>query len=101
VRSVPLRWRTVAARLGCATINVDHRRLSPRLAADIRNPGYPLLAYTVNDPERARSLFEWGVTSVFSDAPDIILGVSGQEPSARHIVAGSNSSVGMRQGAIS
>ena len=99
LRAVPLRWRMIAARLGCSTINVDHRRLSPRLAADIRSAGYPLLAYTVNDPERARTLFEWGVTSVFSDVPDIILTVSSIEPPVRQSAAGAASSLGMRQGA--
>jgi hypothetical protein len=31
-----------------------------------------LLAYTVNDFARARTLFGWGVTSVFSDVPHIL-----------------------------
>jgi glycerophosphoryl diester phosphodiesterase len=44
---------------------------APRIAA-IRAAGYPLAAYTVNDPARAQLLFDWGATSVFSDAPDII-----------------------------
>lgn len=99
LRSVPLRWRRIAARLGCATVNADHRRLSPSLAAQIRDAGYPLLAYTVNDPKRARTLFEWGVTSVFSDVPDIILPIGSIEPSARHMAAVAVSSAGMRQGA--
>jgi glycerophosphoryl diester phosphodiesterase len=99
LRSVPLRWRRIAARLGCATVNADHRRLSPLLAAQIRDAGYPLLAYTVNDPQRARTLFEWGVTSVFSDVPDIILPVGSMEPPARRMPAGAVSSAGMRQGA--
>ncbi len=98
-RVVPGRWRTIAARLGCATINTDHRRLSRWLAAEIRDAGYPLLVYTVNDPQRARTLFEWGVTSVFSDVPDIILPVSSVEPPLRHSAAGATSSLGMRQGA--
>ena len=38
--------------------------------------GLPLLAYTVNDPARARALFEMGVDGVFSDAPDAILAVA-------------------------
>jgi hypothetical protein len=46
--------------------------LRPRRVAAIRAAGYPLAAFTVNDPARARRLFDWGVTSVFSDAPDII-----------------------------
>jgi glycerophosphoryl diester phosphodiesterase len=32
-----------------------------------------VLAFTVNDAARARELFEWGVTSVFSDVPHMIL----------------------------
>src|SRR5208282_5624253 len=40
--------------------------------AEIREEGYPLLAYTVNDPVRAHTLFSWGVTSVFSDVPHIL-----------------------------
>jgi hypothetical protein len=35
-----------------------------------------LLAYTVNDPERAKTLFDFGVKSVFSDVPDRLYGVA-------------------------
>ena len=35
--------------------------------------GYHLLAYTVNDADRAERLFNWGVEAVFSDYPDRIL----------------------------
>src|SRR5712691_13255840 len=71
-RMVPRGWAEVALRLGCTTIGADHRRLRPRRVAEVRVGGYRLAAYTVNDPARAKLLFEWGVTSVFSDAPDII-----------------------------
>ena len=72
-RTVPRHWLELASRSGCAVIGADHRRLRRRQVAGIRDAGYPLAAYTVNDPARARLLYEWGVTSVFSDAPDIIL----------------------------
>src|SRR5262249_42924426 len=71
-RSLPKRWRWVVEELGCSTIHVDHQRLNPAVAADICAAGYPLLAYTVNDPERAKTLFAWGITSVFSDNPRIL-----------------------------
>jgi glycerophosphoryl diester phosphodiesterase len=71
-RSVPKHWRAVAESLGCAAIHVDHRRLHPAIVAEIRQSGYPLLAYTVNEPARAHMLLEWGVTSVFSDVPHIL-----------------------------
>ncbi len=73
LRRLPLRWAGRAAKLGCATINLDHRHLRPDLVAAIAAAGYSVLAYTVNDPARARTLFAWGVTSVFSDVPDIML----------------------------
>jgi len=71
-RAVPRDWRVIAESLGCATIHADHRSLRPALVAQIRDSGYPLLAYTVNDREWARILFDWGVTSLFSDVPHIL-----------------------------
>jgi glycerophosphoryl diester phosphodiesterase len=73
---VPRGWTETARRLGCAVIGADHRRLWRGRVAAIRAAGYPLMAYTVNDPARARLLYAWGVTSVFSDVPDIILRAS-------------------------
>lgn len=72
-KQLPARWRSVAARLGAATIHCAERGLGAPQVCTVRAAGYPFLAYTVNDPQRARQLFDWGVTSVFTDAPDIIL----------------------------
>ncbi|HTV88083.1 MAG TPA: glycerophosphodiester phosphodiesterase family protein [Stellaceae bacterium] len=72
-RLVPRGWADIARRLGVGVIGVDSRRLPSHRAAAVRAAGYPLAAFTVNDPARARLLFASGVTSVFSDAPDIIL----------------------------
>jgi glycerophosphoryl diester phosphodiesterase len=71
-RSVPWDWHVQAQKLGCTAIHADHRYLHPALVAEIRDAGYPLLTYTVNDAARAVMLFSWGVTSVFSDVPYII-----------------------------
>ncbi|MGD9614337.1 MAG: glycerophosphodiester phosphodiesterase family protein [Alphaproteobacteria bacterium] len=71
-RSVPSFWAETAAQLGVVVIGADHRRLRPQRVAEIRASGYLVTAYTVNNPERARLLFAWGVTSVFSDVPDMI-----------------------------
>lgn len=69
---VPRDWAEIASRFECAVIGADHRRLRPRRIAAIRAAGYQLAVFTVNNPARARLLFDWGVTAVFSDAPDMI-----------------------------
>jgi glycerophosphoryl diester phosphodiesterase len=71
-RMIPSGWAELAQRFGCVMIGADHRRLRPQRVAEIRAAGYQLAAFTVNDPARARQLFDWGVTSVFSDAPELI-----------------------------
>jgi glycerophosphoryl diester phosphodiesterase len=93
-RFIPRDWAQTALRLGCTMIGADHRRLRPPRVAAIRGAGYPLAAYTVNDPARARLLFDWGVTSVFSDAPDII-----RPDIIRHVSAGYSPALA-RQGAM-
>ena len=72
-RKLPRNWQTIAERLGCATIHCGQADLTEQAAAEVCAAGYPLLAYTINDLKRARKLYNWGVTSVFSDAPDIIV----------------------------
>jgi len=32
----------------------------------------PILAYTINDPQRARLLQSWGVDRFFTDSPDVL-----------------------------
>ena len=78
-RKIPRNWATVAERLGCTTIHCGHADLTGKLAADVAAAEYPLLCYTVNDAARARQLFDWGVASVFSDAPDIIAVAPGED----------------------
>jgi glycerophosphoryl diester phosphodiesterase len=90
-RRVPKNWRNIAAQLGCVTIHADQQRLRPALLSEIRRAGYPLLAYTVNDPERAKILFDFGVKSVFSDVPDRLHGAAARGGFHRGIVADSAS----------
>ena len=44
-----------------------------QVVKEIRAAGYPLLAYTVNHAGRAQELFGWGVSAVFTDAPDQVI----------------------------
>jgi len=63
-------WQEEAAALGCVSIHVSQRTLNREAAAEVRQAGYRLLSYTVNDAARARLLFDWGVEAVFTDYPD-------------------------------
>ena len=71
----PPDFEAAVAALRPATINTSHKRLNGKTVAALKAPGLPLLAYTVNDPDRARALFAMGVDGVFSDAPDAVLAV--------------------------
>ncbi|MBI1207942.1 MAG: glycerophosphoryl diester phosphodiesterase [Azospirillum sp.] len=68
-------WQAVAAAVEPSAIIVDHLRLGPEAVAAIRATGRLALAYTVNDADRARLLYGWGVTAVISDVPALLLPV--------------------------
>jgi glycerophosphoryl diester phosphodiesterase len=72
LNAVPPDWRQRVEDLDCATIHCEHRRLEAGIVREMREAGYPVLAYTVNDAARAAALFEWGVAALFSDAPERI-----------------------------
>jgi len=69
---VQLGWREAARKLGCASVHCNSKYLSAAQASEIRDAGYWLLCYTVNDPQTARRLFSWGVDAIFTDRLDLI-----------------------------
>jgi glycerophosphoryl diester phosphodiesterase len=64
-----------AERLGCMAVVCDARFLQPGDAGRAHRAGFAVLAYTVNDPVRARKIRGWNVDSIVSDRPDRILGI--------------------------
>jgi glycerophosphoryl diester phosphodiesterase len=99
-RVIPKNWRALAEGLACTTIHADHRRLSPAVVAGIRGSGYSLLAYTVNDPRRASTLFDWGVAAVFSDVPQLLHDAAGRGGARQLHTADANSAGMPRQGLV-
>lgn len=99
-RRIPKNWRSVASQLGSTTIHADHRRLRPAVVSVICRARYPLLAYTVNDPKRAKSLFDWGVTSVFSDVPQRLHGAAAGGGVGQPIAVERVSAAIARQGSV-
>ena len=69
VSAIPPDWREKSAALDCVSVHCSQELLTEEKAADIKNEGLSLLCFTVNDSERAKTLFSWGVDSVFTDIP--------------------------------
>jgi len=65
-------WQEKAKYIDAATINCNGNQATRENIEDYINSNRPVLCYTINDPAKAQELLEWGVTSFFSDVPDVI-----------------------------
>ena len=66
-------WKDFAKHLNVSTINIEGNIATEAEIAEYLTFGKPVLAYTINDPRRAKDLIDAGITAVFSDCPDIIM----------------------------
>lgn len=64
---VPRDWHNRMCALGCRGINIDEREASHELVEEILAHGCTLAIWTVNTPQRARELLQWGCHAVFTD----------------------------------
>ena len=62
-------WRDAAKKVAAYSINANADTLTPELISEIKESGYHLMAYTVNDEEQAKRLRGRGVESFFCDDP--------------------------------
>ena len=65
-------WQEKTTALDCVSIHLNHKVLSAARVAELKAAGLRILAYTVNNPERARALLKWGVDAICTDRIDII-----------------------------
>ncbi len=84
LETLPENWKAEYERLGASAIHIDHKALTPVVAAEIVDAGVPLVCYTINDVERAKELFSWGATSVITDDPAKLLMAIPRRPFAAH-----------------
>ncbi|MFY9263408.1 MAG: glycerophosphoryl diester phosphodiesterase [Actinomycetaceae bacterium] len=66
-------WRSIAELLEVTFIHPDDAGLTENTVRQIRTAGYGVNVWTVNDRERAQTLFNWGATGVFTDVADQFL----------------------------
>ena len=64
-----MNWRNIWK---CPTVNIDGNSCTREQVEDIIDFGKPVLAYTINDPQRARLLQNWGVDAFFTNVPDVL-----------------------------
>ena len=79
VDELPPDWRNTLARLRCVSLHVNHRCLTAEQAREVKRAGAWLFCYTVNVPQRARTLFGWGVDALCTDAIDRVPADLGSE----------------------
>ncbi|MBP2837093.1 glycerophosphodiester phosphodiesterase [Dickeya parazeae] len=65
-------WRNLTTRLGCVSIHLNHRLLDEARVRELKDAGLRILVYTVNQPDRARTLLQWGVDCICTDRIDLI-----------------------------
>lgn len=72
VSAIPQDWQSQLVQLGAVALHTNHKNLSAAQARAVKDAGYGLFCYTVNDPARARELLFWGVDAFCTDRIDLI-----------------------------
>ncbi len=66
-------WRTVVDYCGSSIVHLEDINLTRELVSEIKNSGYSLNVWTVNDKGRANTLINWGVDGIFTDYADDLI----------------------------
>lgn len=72
IGTIPEGWQAMLEELGAVALHTNHKHLTPELAKAVKDAGYGLFCYTVNDPARARKILSWGVDAFCTDRIDLI-----------------------------
>lgn len=64
---LPANWLKMAQELDVVSVHTNHRNLTAPMSNAIKQAGFGLACYTVNDPDLARELLRWGVDALFTD----------------------------------
>jgi len=72
VRGVPENWLQIMQELGCVSLHCKYRLLTRDIAKAVRDAGFGLMVWTVNDPDAAREALSWGVNAIVTDRLDLI-----------------------------
>ncbi len=68
----PENWKDLADYLEVSTINFNGNRCTQEQVEELVELQKPVLAYTINDTQRAKILRQWGVDGFFTDDPETV-----------------------------
>jgi len=66
-KDLPSDWAARLSRLQCGGANLNDKYTTREIVAEIRDAGYTVVVWTVNDAERARELLSWGCNAIVTD----------------------------------
>lgn len=66
---LPADWLSLAKELNLFSLHCDWTRLNYQQAVEVKQQGYKLYCWTVNDPRDVTSFWHWGVDGVMSNNP--------------------------------
>lgn len=69
---LPPDWEWRARSVDAVAIHANQKHLTRAQAQQVKQAGFALFCYTVNDPRRARELLSWGVDAFCTDRIDLI-----------------------------
>lgn len=72
VDQIPADWHDRLHALGAIALMTNHKNLTPLLARAVKDAGFGLFCYTVNEPVRATEILSWGVDGFCTDRIDLI-----------------------------
>jgi len=72
VDTIPHDWLLRLQELEAVALHTNHKNLTPALAQAVKQAGYGLFCYTVNEPARAEEIRSWGVDGFCTDRIDLI-----------------------------
>lgn len=73
IDAIDERWQARAEAVGAVGINTNGNKLQAAQATRIKNAGYLLGVYTINESRKAVALRSAGADAIITDAPDVIL----------------------------
>jgi glycerophosphoryl diester phosphodiesterase len=64
---LPSDWEVRLTRLGCRGLNMNNRYITRSIVHSVHDAGHHIAVWTVNHPQRARELVDWGCDALFTD----------------------------------